>query len=178
MSKKTSSIEVAQIGRPVGLKGELKLHIHSDFPEQFKVGKTFVTQKNINLEILSYNHQRGLVSFRGYESRESATALVNSFLLTSLEATLEDCNLNNDELFWFDILGCRVKEDDVFLGQVKEIERIGSTDYMVIQTDENLLKKELSKTFYLPYIDRYVVSANKEEKVVHVKDGLELLENS
>lgn len=178
MSKKSSPIEVAQIGRPVGLHGELKLHLHSDFPEQFKAGKTFVTQKNINLEILSYNHQRGLVSFRGYESRESATALVNSFLLTSLEATLEDCNLDNDELFWFDVIGCCVKEDDISLGVVKEIERIGSTDYMVIETDKEFVKKELSKTFYLPYIDRYVLSADKDEKIVHVKDGLELLENS
>lgn len=160
------------------MHGELKLHLHSDFPEQFKVGKTFVTQKNISLEILSYNQKRGLVSFRGYESRESATALVNSFLLTSLEATLEDCDLDNDELFWFDIIGCSVKEDEIVLGLVKEIERIGSTDYMVIETDKELVKKDLSKTFYLPYIDRYVLSANKEEKVVHVRDGLELLENS
>lgn len=178
MSRKSNPIEVAQIGRPVGLHGELKLHIHSDFPEQFKAGKIFVTQKNVNLEILSYNHERGVVSFRGYESRESATVLVNSFLMTTLEATLEDCNLDNDELFWFDVIGCSVKEDDIVLGDVKEIERIGSTDYLVIKTDNALVKKELSKTFYLPYIDRYILSANKEEKIVHVKDGLELLENS
>ena len=178
MNKKSSPIEVAQIGRPVGLYGELKLHIHSDFPEQFVAGKIFMTQKNIELEIRSYNHKRGLVSFKGYESRESATVLVNSFLLTSLEATLDDCNLQNDELFWFDIIGCEIQEENTILGIVKEIERIGSTDYMVIKTDKKLVEKELSKTFYLPYIDRYVLSANKEAKVVHVKDGLELLENS
>jgi len=38
MSKKESPIEVAQVGRLVGLRGELKLHIHSDFPEQFCTG--------------------------------------------------------------------------------------------------------------------------------------------
>ncbi|WP_024953737.1 ribosome maturation factor RimM [Sulfurospirillum arcachonense] len=178
MSKKSSPIEVAQIGRLVGLRGELKLHLHSDFPEQFKAGKTFITQKNITLEILSYNEKRGLVLFKGYESRDSASVLVNSFLLTSLEATLEDCELNNNELFWFDIIGCSVKENENVLGVVTEIERIGSTDYMIIKTDENLLKKNLSKTFYIPYIDRYVLEANKDEKVVVVKDGLELLENS
>lgn len=178
MSKKESPIEVAQVGRLVGLRGELKLHIHSDFPEQFKAGKTFTTQKKLKLEIASYNEKRGLVLFRGYESRESAVCLVNSFLLTTMEATLEDCELESDELFWFDIIGCSVKEDELLLGVVSDIERIGDTDYMVIKTDKSLVDKKLSNTFFLPYIDRYVVSANKEEKIVSVKDGLELLENS
>ncbi len=178
MSKKESPIEVAQIGRLVGLSGELKLHIHSDFPEQFKAGKIFTTQKNLKLEIASYNEKRGLVLFCGYESRESAGCLVNSFLLTTMEATLENCELEGDELFWFDIIGCSVKEDELLLGVVSDIERIGATDYMVIKTDKSLVDKKLSNTFFLPYIDRYVVSTNKDEKIVYVKDGLELLENS
>lgn len=178
MSKKTSLIEVAQIGRLVGLRGELKLHIHSDFPEQFSAGKTFATQKDITLEIASYNEKRGLVLFRGYESRESAACLVNSYLMTTMEDTLEECELDEDELFWFDIIGCSVKEDETLIGVVSEIERIGVTDYMVIKTDKALVEKKLSKTLFIPYIDRYVISTSKEEKVVHVKDGLELLENS
>ncbi len=178
MSKKESPIEVAQIGRLVGLRGELKLHIHSDFPEQFFAGKTFTTQKNITLEIASYNEKRGLVLFRGYESRESASCLVNSFLMTTREATLQECELDEDELFWFDIIGCSVKEEETLIGTVSDIERIGTTDYMVIQTAKILVDKKLPKTLFIPYIDRYVISTLKEEKVVYVKDGLELLENS
>ena len=178
MSKKASPIEVAQIGRLVGLRGELKLHIHSDFPEQFRVGKEFITQKNIRLEIASYNEKRGLVLFRGYESRESAACLVNSYLLTTIEATLEDCELEDDEFFWFDIIGCSVKEDEQLLGKVQEIERIGETDYMVIKTDKKLVEEKLSKTFFIPFIDRYVLSATKKDKIVYVKDAYELLESS
>ncbi len=140
--------------------------------------KHLLRKKNITLEIASYNEKRGLVLFRGYESRESAACLVNSYLMTSMEATLEDCNLEENELFWFDIIGCSVKEDEKLIGTVSEIERIGDTDYMVIKTDKKLVDKKLSKTFFLPYIDRYVISTQKKEKVVHVKDGLELLENS
>ncbi len=178
MSKKTSPIEIAQIGRLVGLRGELKLHIHSDFPEQFKIGKIFKTQKNISLEIASYNEKRGLILFRGYESREAAACLVNSYLLTTVEATLKDCNLEEDEFFWFDIIGCSIQDDDVVIGTIKDIERIGDTDYMVIETDSYFVEKKLSKTFFLPFIERYVLSADKEKKIVYVKDGLELLENS
>lgn len=178
MSKSSELIEVAQIGRLVGLKGELKLHNHSDFPEQFRAGKTFTTQKNKTLEILSYNDKRELVLFKGYENIEAATALVNSFLFTTYEKTLEDCELDEDELFWFEIIGMCVKEDDIILGVVSEIERIGPVDYMIIDTDDLLVKKELPNTFYLPYIDRYVLSTSKSEKIVHVKDGLGILENS
>ncbi len=178
MSKKIPQLEVAQIGRLVGLRGELKLHIHSDFPEQFRAGKTFDTQKNIRLEIASYDEKRGLVIFRGFESRESAACLVNLYLMTSMDATLEDCELDEDELFWFDIIGCCVKEEETLLGEVSDIERIGTTDYLVVKTAKSLVEKKLSKTLFIPYIDRYVISACKEEKVIHVKDGLELLESS
>ncbi len=178
MSKKSAPIEIAQIGRLVGLRGELKLHIHSDFPEQFSEGKRFDTQKNITLEIASYNGKRGLILFRGYESRESAACLVNSYLMTTLEATLKECKLEDDELFWFDIIGCVVKDGETVLGAVSEMERIGATDYMVVKTDKALVDKKLSKKLFIPYIERYVISASKEEKVVYVKDGLELLESS
>ena len=63
MNNTSSLLEVAQLGRLVGLKGELKLHLHCDFPEQFKKGKTFQTSKGDILEVLSYNQGRGVISF-------------------------------------------------------------------------------------------------------------------
>ncbi|MBL0686297.1 MAG: 16S rRNA processing protein RimM [Sulfurospirillum sp.] len=178
MNREESLIEVAQIGRLVGLRGELKLHVHSDFPEQFKAKKKFLTQKNIELEITAYSEKKGLILFRGYESREAAACLINSYLMTTMKATLEDCNLSNDEFFWFDIIGCCVKEKNQLLGVVDEMHRIGILDYMVIKTDKTLLDKKLPRTLFMPYIDRYIVSMNKKEKTIHVKDGLELLEYS
>lgn len=177
-SKEDSLLEVAQIGRLVGLRGELKLHVHSDFPEQFKSGKTFKTDKNRILEILSYNQKRGLVLFRGYENRENAQILVNTYLFSSYKETEQNCNLNKDELFWFDVIGSVVQEDEKNLGFVEEIERIGIVDYMYIKTDKKLIDEGLPEVFYIPYIDRYVIETIKEKKVVHVKDGLALLENS
>ncbi len=178
MSKDSELLEVAQVGRLVGLRGELKLHIHSDFPEQFKAGKKFATDKNKTLEILEYNKKRGLVFFKGYGSREIAQSLVNTYLFTTHKETEANCNLESDELFWFDIIGACVKEDEKILGIVEEIERIGPVDYMYIKTDKQLVEDGLPEVFYIPYIDRYVIEAIKSEKIVHVKDGLGLLENS
>ena len=68
--------------------------------------------------------------------------------------------------------------DGLPLGSVDEIERIAATDYLVIKPDDALVKKGLAKSFYLPYIDRYIVTFDKTKKEVLSKDGLGILENS
>lgn len=178
MSSDLPLIEVAQIGRLVGLRGELKLHIHSDFPEQFKKGKVFTTQKNTTLVVHSYNHTRSIISFEGYLDRDSAAKLVNSFLFTSSSQAEEDCILNEGEFFWYDVIGSKVVEDDLVLGIVEDIERIGSVDYMVVKTDALQVQKGFAKQFYIPYIERYVKDFSKETKCVMSVDALGLLENS
>jgi 16S rRNA processing protein RimM len=179
MNNPSSLIEVAQIGRLVGLKGELKLHLQCDFPEQFKKGKTFTTQKGETLEVFSYNPSRELISFVGYQGRDVAAKLVNTFLFTTHENSIQECALQEGEFFWFDLIEASVIDDDgTVLGTVDEIERIAATDYLVIKTDEILVKKGLAKTFYLPYIERYIITFDKAKKEVLSKDGLGILENS
>lgn len=179
MNNPSSLIEVAQIGRLVGLKGELKLHLQCDFPEQFKKGKTFKTPKGEELEVFSFNQSRGLISFVGYQSREAAAKLVNTLLLTTEENSLKECALKEGEFFWFDLIDAKVIDmDGTCLGVVDEIERIAATDYLVIKTDDALVKKGLVKSFYLPYIERYIIAFDKMKKEVRSKDALGILENS
>lgn len=179
MNNQFSLIEVAQVGRLVGLRGELKLHLQCDFPEQFKKGKKFSTQKGEELEIFSYNASRGLVSFVGYQDRDSAAKLVNSLLFTTHDDSIKECSLKEGEFFWFDIIGSSVVDQDgTNLGLVDEIERIASTDYLVVKTSQELVQKKMPPMFYLPYIARYVLSFDKENRIVHSVDGLGILENS
>ncbi|MBE0492158.1 MAG: 16S rRNA processing protein RimM [Sulfurospirillum sp.] len=174
----TSQLEVAQIGRLVGLRGELKLHIHSDFPEQFKKGKIFTTQKNISLQVHSFNLERSLVSFVGYLDRQLASSLVNSFLFSSVERSLQDCHLQKDEFFWFELIAAQVYDGVLLLGVVTNIERIANVNYLVIQTDAALLQKGHVGEFYIPYISRFVDDFSKEKKIVSTHDTYGLLENS
>lgn len=179
MNNQSSLIEVAKLGRLVGLKGEMKLHLECDFPEQFKKGKTFTTQKGEVLEIASYHPKSDLISFVGYSDRESAQRLVNTLLFTTKEQSLASCSLEKGEYFWFDILDANVIDhDQTLLGTVREIERIGTTDYLVVKTDAMLVQKGLVKSFLIPYIDRYVLEFVPDKKEVHTKDALGILENS
>lgn len=171
-------LHVATLGRTVGLKGEMKLNLFTDFPEQFAPNATFSLENGSDVTLLSYNPERGLVRLKGIDSPESAKALTNAKLFTTYDATRERCGLKEGEFFWFDVIGLRVLEGEATLGSVQEIERIGVQDYLLVKTDEALVSRGLATTFLIPYIDHFVIGCDTEAKTVTVQGGMDLLEAS
>jgi len=168
---------IAQIGRTIGLWGDLKLNLHTDFPEQFKVGSTFKSDRG-ELTISDVNFKRGIIRFQGYESIDSAKKLTNAKIYTDLKQTQENCPLEEGQHFYFDIEGCMVVQGDLVLGVVDDIQRMVDTDYLVVKTDADLVKEGFSNSFLLPYIDRYVINADIEAKKIYTKDAKDILEAS
>jgi 16S rRNA processing protein RimM len=168
---------IAQIGRTVGLWGDLKFHLHTDFPEQFQKGATFQSDRG-ELTITAIDMKRGIVRFAGYEGIDAAKKLTNTKLYATPEQTKANCNLKEGEHFWFDVIGCSVKENDEILGKVVEIQRMAETDYLIIDTAADLVDAGMSKQFLLPYIERYIVKTDVDEKIVHTQDAKEILEAS
>jgi len=68
-----------------------------------------------------------------------------------------------------------IVDGDELLGKVLEVTRIGSLDYLEIETSAELIKKGLPKSFLIPYIDRYIVNVDKEAKKIVTLDTKELL---
>jgi len=168
---------VAQIGRTVGLYGDLKLHLHTDFPEQFRVGATVDSSRG-TLEIASYNPTRGIVSFVGYSSIDSAKRLTNTKLYSNKELTKQSCTLDDGQYFWFDIIGSDIYDGDVKLGVVSDIDRMLVTDYLLVNTTQELIDTGLPKSFLLPYIPRYILSVDTQNKRIDTQDAREILEAS
>ncbi|MDQ7046379.1 MAG: ribosome maturation factor RimM [Sulfurovum sp.] len=168
---------IAQIGRTIGLWGDLKFHFHTDFPEQFKIGNTYKSNRG-DLTIADINFTRSIVKFRGYESIDSAKKLTNTKLFANESQTKENCDLKEGQHFWFDVITCMVKQDDEVLGVVDDIHRMGDTDYLSVITNSNLVESGLPKNFLLPYIDRYVVKVDTKEKIVYTQDAKDILEAS
>ena len=175
----SNKVEIAKVGKVVGLGGELKLHLMTDFEAQFVQGATFTLKNNKTLTIDSYNENRGLVKFQGYHVREDAAVLTNQVLYLSEEASRENCDLEENQYFWFDMIGATVMEEGRCLGVIKDIERIASTDYLKITTDDALLHDKVSKSFYIPYlVDVFIDSYDKEAKILQTKGAFDLLEAS
>lgn len=174
--KNDNFIEVAKLGKVVGLKGELKLHNLSDFPEQFKKNSIFTTQTGEILSVETFNKNRSTILFAEIKDATCASKYVNQILFTTKEETKKNCFLKNDEFFWFDIIGCEVLNSEELLGSVVEIERIGTQDYLHIKTDEKLEKQGYCSSFMIPYIDRYILCVEILEKKIVTKDAKDFLE--
>ena len=168
---------IAQIGRTIGLWGDLKFHLHTDFPEQFKIGNTYKSSRG-DLIIADINFTRGIIRFTGYESIDSAKKLTNTKLYMDETQSKEACDLKEGQHFWFDVIGCVVKQDDEVLGLVEDIQRMGDTDYLAIKTEGTLVEEGLSKNFLLPYIERYIIKVDTDEKTVYTQDAKDILEAS
>jgi len=171
-------LHVATLGRTVGLKGDIKLNLHTDFPEQFVKGATFEMENGSVLTLQSYNPDRELAHIIGYDTPEAAKVLTNAKLFTTHEATRARCKLAKGEFFWFDLPGLNVFEGEKLLGSVQEIERIGAQDYLSVKTESTLVEKGAAESFFIPYIDRFVLKVDLETKKILVDGGVDLLEAS
>lgn len=173
-------IYVAKLGKTVGLKGQMKIYIESDFPEQFKKGATFTTNKKQTLEIESYNSKSDTVKFIGIDNIDDAKKYINSTLFTTYEASKENCELKEKQFFWFDVVGCSIYEDGKLLGVVTDINRYPTDDYLLIKTDKSLLEldEKTAKSFLVPYHDNFIIDVDIETKTINVKNAVDILEAS
>ena len=171
-------VEVATIGRCVGLKGYLKLHNKSDFPEQFKKGATFFDKNSVQLIIKDYNRSKELVLFENFDDLDLAKTLVNKTIYTTKELTRKNCELKKDEFFQFDIIGLRVVENGEILGIVEDIQDNFANSLLYVKTDERLINNGKPRNFYIPYLGHFIVSVNLNSGEILVKGSKDILENS
>lgn len=172
---KDFDILVAKCGKSIGLKGNLRLIVYTDFVDIFKPGSVFLCN-NMLLTTQSFDSNRSSIEFVEINTIDDAKALTSCGLYTTRDMTSKMCKLDCDEFFWFDIIGLDVVDSDVLLGSVCDIERIGNMDYLVIKT--NIDKFSKPKSFMIPYIDRYVISVNLDKKIICTRDAIGILETS
>ncbi|WP_428024130.1 ribosome maturation factor RimM [Arcobacter sp.] len=173
-----NKIYVAKLGKSVGLKGEIKIFIDSDFPEQFKKGATFTTNKGNLLTVKDFNESRGTILFNEIDNIDEAKKFTNQQLFTSPEDTKQNCKLEENQYFWFDLMNCEIYEDGELLGQIVDIHRYPLGDYFEIKTTQDLVKKSFPKTFLLPYEKNYILNVDIINKKIDAKDAKAILENS
>lgn len=179
MSKQYNNLlHIATIGKTVGIKGDLKLHIKSDFPEQFVKGASFFISEKETVTLSDVNHARGLIKLDGYTSPESARKFTNKKLYTTLERTREECHLEDGEYFWFDIIGCSVVENGKILGVVQEVDRITVSNYLSVKTDEILVKEGFAKSFLIPFHEPFILKTDIDKKIITVSGAMDILEAS
>ena len=147
-----------------------------------KKGASFLTHKNETLCIESFNKTRLLVKFKDINSIDEAKKYVNAQLFTTIEQTRQNCNLDKNQFFWFDLIDALIidshDEKLIELGHIKELHRLPTSDYFEIQTLQALVQQQLPKVFLIPYTPDYVLQVDIENKKVYTKNAMDILQNS
>ena len=157
-------MEKLKIGKVLGthaLKGELKIRSYSDFNDQrFVIGNKLYLN-NIEdpfiIKTVRIHNGNYLVSFEGLQDIN----LVEKYVGSIVYGLKEDVVLEDNEYFYDDLIGCKVKENDQVIGTVESIYFNGAQDILNVKTTK--------KTIAIPYVDAFIVDEDIENKVIEVQ---------
>jgi len=154
--------------RAHGLRGEIIMDLHTDFPERLRNGrKLFIGEEHRSLTLVGMRpHAKGvLVKFQGIETSEAAGQLRNQWVYVRASdiPSLPSGKLYQHELFGFQV----VDEDENPLGELVEIIETGANDVYVV-------REESGKEILLPAIPSVILETDAARRVmrVHLLEGL------
>lgn len=130
-------IIIARAVRTRGLKGELVADVLTDFPGRFEQVSELTgvgsrgERKQLELESYWFQNDRMVLKFAGYDSIESAKALVG-FEFGLPEA--ERVQLSADEFYDWELEGCSVENKaGSLIGEVGAVMRTGGVELLVVE---------------------------------------------
>lgn len=128
-------LSVGFLRRPHGLRGEIIMDLHTDFPERMKKGrKLFVGEDHKPMTLASVRpHGAGLlVKFKDLDTPEEAGLYRNQWAYVQAK----DVPLPEGQHYKHELLGLRVvDENGIPLGELVEIMETGANDVYVVQAD-------------------------------------------
>lgn len=138
MALEDRDILIGKIVAPFGIKGEVKVAIHTDFPERLSAGRELIVVapdgKRLPSRIeRSYPHKGGVtVKLQGVDTRNQAEDLRGASVVID-ESDLAE--LPEDSFYVFDLVGVKVVTDDGReQGEITEILQGGANDVYVTST--------------------------------------------
>ncbi|MDD2921579.1 MAG: ribosome maturation factor RimM [Anaerolineales bacterium] len=154
--------------RPHGLRGEIIMDIHTDFPERIKSGrKVLIGEKHQPHTFDTVReHANGLlVSFRGVDTPEDAGKFRNQWVYVKAAETPP---LPEGQYYKYQLVGLDVVDDNGnALGKLAEILETGANDVYVVKNEEG-------KEILLPAIPPVILNIDMNQRVmkVHLLEGL------
>lgn len=160
-------LSVGFLRRPHGVKGEIVMDLHTDFPERMKEGrKVFIGEDHKPMTLTNVRpHQKGLlVKFTDVDTPEDAGLFRNQWVYV----LTKDVPLPEGQYYKYKLLGLKVvDEDDNPLGELVEILETGANDVYVVRDDSG-------KEMLLPNIPSVIMDLDLGRGFlkVHLLEGL------
>lgn len=175
MTKRPSNglIEVGGVAKPHGIRGEFGIKSYADSPLLFGRVAALYLQKGSRppkrFSVSSWREHKDLVLLKckGVDDRDQAEALRGHTVYIHEDELPE---LEGDENYIIDMLGCRVRlEDGTDVGVLEHFYENPGQDTWVIITDDR-------KEILLPAVPEFVLDVDLDEEVIVIEPPEGLLD--
>jgi 16S rRNA processing protein RimM len=160
-------LAIGRVVRPFGLRGELRVQLVTEYPEQLGRLRTVYLGPEAQpwqVEAVRLHQEAALFKLVGCDDRTAAEMLRGVLVQIALKDAVP---LEDDEFYEHQIIGLQVVEEDgTPLGKLTEIITTGANDvFVIIGPGGELL---------LPAIESVILDIDLDngQMVVHVLDGL------
>ncbi len=152
-------VRVGQIVRAFGLKGEVKVKLYTDIPEErFKVGRHVHLEKSKKQLVVSnfrMHQNHALLTFEGFNNIDDVSSFIFDTIMVEVDSDKEE------RIAQFDLMGCDVNENGEKIGEVIEVMDTLAHAILRVKTPTN--------TVLIPYVDAFIVKVDKKKRVIHIQ---------
>jgi 16S rRNA processing protein RimM len=163
MTDSPEHLVVGQVVSAFGLRGEVKIKVHSDAPERYRDGAVVYLQEDDEMTPLTVassrpHKQHLLVLFEGFGDRTEAESLHGRMLVIPID---QASPLEEDEYYPHEVTGARVTtEDGEELGEIVEVLFTGANDVFVVRGQDGEI--------LIPVLKSVVLKIDQQNGVVLV----------
>ena len=160
--KKKQLFHVGTFGKPVGLKGEIKIIMHNFEFNTFKSLSSYLLDKVAviwDFQYLKINKNKLTGKLKKCNSINCAEKLNSKKIFIDINHLPKN---KKNQFYIFDLINCEVKTSkNILLGNIIDIDNFGAGDLIKIKKDNN-------KSFYIPMNEDNVVIVDLKKKLVIV----------
>ena len=163
--KKKQLFHIGTFGKPVGLKGEIKIIMYNFEFNKFKsksLSSYLVDEADafLDFQYLKINKNKLTGKLKKCNSINCAEKLKSKKIFIDINHLPKN---KKNQFYIFDLINCEVKTSkNILLGNIIDIDNFGAGDLIKIKKDNN-------KSFYIPMNEDNILKVNVKKKLVIVK---------
>lgn len=152
-------VQVARIGKPHGIKGEVTVLVLTDAPDsRFAVGTEFVVEPakigSLTIKSSRWNKDILLLGFEGTNTRNDAELLRGATMFFE-----SDDDEDDDAWYEHELLGLQVRVGTAVVGKVTGLRTLAVQDLLIVEDTEG-------DEVLVPFVDEIVPEVNLEDGYV------------
>ena len=157
--KNTDLVEIGILSKPHGLRGEIKLNLHSpDSNLIINIKEVYIDSIVFKVNAVKKIPNGALIKFLSKDDRTSVEKLVKKRVFVDKQIIP---TLPNGNYYFFELIGSNVVYNDEIIGTLIEIVETKANNIYVV-------KKKDGEEVLIPKTKSFIKNFNKEKKILEV----------